>query len=69
MMIDKVKSLVLDNLEVERKFVFHGSRNMLDEFTGKIIGIYPAIFTILDSNGVLKSFSYSDLLIGNLEIL
>ena len=37
MMIDKVKSLVLDNLEVERKFVFHGSRNMLDEFTGKII--------------------------------
>ena len=55
--------------EVERKFVFHGSRNMLDEFTGKIIGIYPAIFTILDSNGTLKSFSYSDLLIGNLEIL
>ena len=54
---------------LERKFVFHGSRNMLDEFTGRIIGIYPAIFTILDSNGVLKSFSYSDLLIGNLEIL
>lgn len=69
MMIDKIKSLVLDNLGVERKFVFHGSRNMLDEFTGKIIGIYPAIFTILDSNGTLKSFSYSDLLIGNLEIL
>ena len=69
MMIDKVKNLVLDKLEIERKFVFHGSRNMLDEFTGKIIGIYPAIFTILDSNGVLKSFSYSDLLIGNLEIL
>lgn len=69
MMIDKVKDIVMDNLEIERNFVFHGSRNMLDEFTGKIIGIYPAIFTILDSNGVLKSFSYSDLLIGNLEIL
>lgn len=69
MMIDKVKNFVLDNLEVERKFVFHGFRNMLDEFTGKIIGIYPAVFTILDSNGTVKSFSYSDLLIGNLEIL
>ena len=68
MMIDKVKDIVIENLDVERNFIFHGSRNMLDEFTGKIIGIYPAIFTILDSNGVLKSFSYSDLLIGNLEI-
>lgn len=69
MMIDKVKNIVVDNLEIERKFIFHGSRNMLEEFTGKIVGIYPVIFTILDSNGVLKSFCYSDLLIGNLEIL
>ena len=69
MMIENIKCLVRDSLEVERKFVFHGSRNMLEEFTGKIVGIYPVIFTILDSNGVLKSFCYSDLLIGNLEIL
>lgn len=69
MMIDKVKDIVIENLDVERNFIFHGSRNMLEEFTGKIVGIYPVIFTILDSNGVLKSFCYSDLLIGNLEIL
>ena len=69
MMIENIKCLVRDSLEVERKFVFHGSRNMLEEFEGKIVAIYPAVFTILDNNGILKSFSYSDLLIGNLEIL
>ena len=69
MMIDKVKDIVMENLDIERNFVFHGSRNMLEEFEGKIVALYPAVFTILDNNGILKSFSYSDLLIGNLEIL
>ena len=68
-MIENIKCLVRDSLEVERKFVFHGSRNMHEEFEGKIVALYPAVFTILDNNGILKSFSYSDLLIGNLEIL
>ena len=69
MMIDKAILLVKENLNVERNFIFHGTRNMIDEFSGKIVGIYPKIFTVLDSDGSIKSFCYSDLLIGNLEIL
>jgi hypothetical protein len=69
MMIDKVKLFVQENLNIERKFIFHGTRNMVEEFLGKIVGIYPVVFTVLDSNGLTKSFCYSDLLIGNLEIL
>ncbi len=69
MMIDKIKMMVEENFEVDRKFIFYGSRNMNEEFTGRVVGIYPAIFTILDDNGSIRSFSYSDLLIGNLEIL
>ena len=33
-----------------------------EEFLGKIVGIYPVVFTVLDSNGLTKSFCYSDLL-------
>ena len=69
MMIDKARLFVEENYNIEKKFVFHGTRNMLEEFSGKIVGIYPIIFTVLDSNGLIKSFCYSDLLIGNLEIL
>ena len=68
-MIDKARLFVEENYNIEKKFVFHGTRNMLEEFSGKIVGIYPIIFTVLDSNGLIKSFCYSDLLIGNLEIL
>ena len=69
MMLKNARIFVQENFNIEKKFVFHGTRNMIEEFSGKIIGIYPIIFTVLDSNGLIKSFCYSDLLIGNLEIL
>ena len=40
-----------------------------EEFFGKIIGAYPSIFIIELDNKIIKSFSYSDLLINNLEII
>lgn len=68
-MIGKVK----DNIVCKRgrtiKFRFNGARNQIDEFEGKINGVYNYIFTIETLNKEIKSFSYSDVLIGNLEIL
>ena len=69
MMLDNVKNLVILNKDVEHIFRFNGIRNQNEEFLGKIVGIYPAIFTIELNNKIIKSFSYSDLLIKNLEII
>lgn len=69
MMLDTIKNVVVLNKNVEHLFRFNGVRNQNEEFLGKIVGIYPAIFTIELDNKIIKSFSYSDLLIKNLEII
>lgn len=69
MTISKVKEIVKNNIGVAKKFVFHGSRNQNEEFEGIITAKYPAVFTITLSNGQIRSYSYSDLLISNLEII
>ncbi len=53
------------------KFKFNGSRNQTEEFEGRIIDTYPAVFTIEIKNqdNRIKSFTYSDILIENLEII
>ncbi len=51
-------------------FKFNGSRNQIVEFDGEIIEIYPAIFLVkLKNDDNVKSFSYSDLITSNLEII
>lgn len=69
MMLDKVREEVRSNLNVSRKFVFHGTRNQIEEFEGIISALYPAIFVVTIDENKIRSFSYSDLLIGNLEII
>lgn len=67
-MINKIRNSVRDNLDVHRRFIFHGIRNQNEEFLGKIVAMYPAVFIILLDNGQTRSYSYSDLLVSNLEI-
>lgn len=51
------------------KFKFNGSRNQTEEFDGRIVEIYRSIFIIhSDTDNRIKSFSYSDVLVDNLEI-
>ena len=69
MMLEKVKSLVAQNMGISHVFRFNGVRNQNEEFSGKIVGVYPAIFTIELENKVIKSFSYSDMLIKKLVVL
>ena len=69
MMLDRIKEKVRSCLDVNKNFVFHGTRNQNEEFEGIITDMYPAVFVIKVSSGQIRTFSYSDLLIGNLEIV
>lgn len=70
MNIDKVRNKVATYKGQNLKFRFNGSRNQIEEFSGTIIETYNSIFTIMtDDNNVLKSFSYSDILIKKLVVL
>ena len=69
MTIENVKKVVENNKGIVRLFRFRGTRNQIDEFEGVITTLYPAIFTITSVDYQIKSFSYSDLLINNLEIV
>ena len=62
----KEKIELLKNKKIKLKV--NGSRNQIEEFEGIITETYNYIF-IVETNNIKKSFSYSDLLINNLEII
>lgn len=66
-MIDNIRNKILGFIGKEIRFRYNGSRNQIEEFSGVIVNCYKAVF-IIDVNGLIKSFTYSDVLIGNLEI-
>jgi len=68
-MIENVKNNIVTKKGRNIKFRFNGARNQIEEFEGVISGVYNYIFTIKTLTKETKSFSYSDVLIGNLEIL
>ena len=69
-MINKIKKDIENKKGKVLKFRFNGARNQIEEFEGIIVGAYNYIFTIktVDEKEELKSFTYSDILINNLEI-
>lgn len=67
-MIDKIKDYIFSNMNKTLTFKINGNRNQIEEFEGKIISVYNAIFLVEGINKSVKSFTYTDILIGNLEI-
>lgn len=69
-MINKIKEDIQNKKGEKLKFRFNGARNQKEEFEGIIIGTYNYIFTIktINEKKEIKSFTYSDILIDNLEI-
>ena len=69
-MISKIKEKLSDDIGKELHFKFNGARNQIEEFDGYIENTYNFIFTIKTTGEqeLLKSFTYSDVLIENLEI-
>ena len=70
-MISKIKN----DLENQKGKIFHfrfnGARNQIEEFDGSIENTYNFIFTVktIGDKERIKSFTYSDILIENLEII
>lgn len=68
MNIKKIREKI-ENLKNKKiRFKINGSRNQIEEFEGVITEIYNYIF-IVETGTIKKSFSYSDILINNLEII
>ena len=69
-MINKIKEDISSKKGKKLKFRFNGARNQIEEFEGIIVETYNYIFTIktINDNEEIKSFTYSDILIDNLEI-
>ena len=69
-MINKIKEDIQNKKGEELHFRFNCARNQTEEFEGIIVEAYNYIFTIKTTNEKeeLKSFTYSDVLIDNLEI-
>ena len=68
-MINKIRNDLLNKMDKVLNFRYNGTRNQIEEFKGIITEIYNSIFIvkIVDKEEV-RSFTYSDILIGNLEI-
>ena len=67
-MIDKIKKelLELKNKKVDLKV--NNLRNKSEIVTGKIIEYYDRLFILETESDLPRSFNYSDILIGNVEI-
>ena len=69
MNIDKVRNKINSYKGQKLQFRFNGSRNQIEEFSATIIDTYPSIFIVkLEDNSLVKSFSYSDVLIRKLVV-
>ena len=69
--IDEIKArvLALKGSEIEMKF--NKGRKRFDTISGTIKDVYPSVFTVCvkDSSGQIQTFSYYDVLCGNVIIL
>lgn len=70
-MISKIKEDIKSKIGKTFHFRFNGARNQIEEFDGTITEVYNYIFIvkIINEKEELKSFTYSDVLINNLEII
>ena len=66
-MIDKIRDKIVLLKNKKIKFRYNGSRNQIEEFDGVITECYNYVF-IINSKNINRSFSYSDVLIGVLDV-
>jgi hypothetical protein len=63
----KAKEYVRSLLNRNALFKVNIGRNKCEKFEGVVIKMYNNVFTVL-VNGILKSFSYNDVFIGDVMI-
>lgn len=68
-MINKIREDLINKKGKALKFRHNGSRNQIEEFEGIIVETYNYIFIIKTiEKEEIRSFAYSDILIGDLVI-
>ncbi len=67
MNLDLVKNKLKEKLGKPVQITVYGMRNKINTYVGHIYHLYPNIFTIKTDYGE-KSFSYSDLVTGEVKI-
>ena len=69
MNIEKIRNKVNLYKGKTIQFRFNGSRNQIEEFQATVLDTYDSIFIVkLETNEMIKSFSYSDILIHKLVL-
>lgn len=68
MTINKIKDNIGSNIGKKMKVIYNGSRNKTEEYEGIISEIYDSIFILKLDSGLNKSFSYTDILVGVIDI-
>lgn len=68
MNIEKIKNNIESLKNQKLHFRINGSRNQIEEFDGIITESYNYIF-VVETDTIKKSFSYSDVLIGNINVI
>ena len=66
-MIEKIRNNIIELKGKKIKFRYNGSRNQIEEFEGVITNCYNYVF-LISLGYINKSFSYSDVLIGNIDV-
>lgn len=67
MNINKVKEFVSSLVSRECVFRVNAGRNKWEKFQGVIVSVYDNVFTVI-SDGLIKSYSYNDVLIKDVVI-
>lgn len=67
-MIDKIKNELLDLKNKKIDLKVNNLRNKSEIVTGRIVEYYDRLFILKTETDLLRSFNYSDILIGNVEV-
>ena len=69
MNLDTARNKVKSYLGLHCKFIYRGARNQIEEFEGRIVNCYKAIFIVETDTNIIKSFTYNDFIIRNIKII
>lgn len=67
-MIDKIKLDISSKLNKKVNIKINNIRNKAEIFEGVIKELYSRIFVVETIDGIKRSFNYSDILTGNIEL-
>ena len=68
-MIDKIKLDISSKLNKKVNIKINNIRNKAEIFEGVIKELYSRIFVVETIDGIKRSFNYSDILTGNIELV